>query len=159
MINAETRKVLAAEAKELYDQDFDWCTIEPDIENFLLWHITMLGPDDKSSPYHDGAFMFELFFNTHYPRTPPKIQFLTKTYHPSIKQDTGEICQEALTNLWNSGTMKRCVLSVIEFTRNLFSNVERLDDSVVEFEIENEVKTNYAKFSETAKEYTLKYAL
>ena len=42
-------------------------------------------------------FAFQLDFPDTYPFKAPKITVLSKTYHPNIKQDTGEICDAILT--------------------------------------------------------------
>lgn len=52
-----------------------------------------MGPDD--SPYVGGVFFLNIHFPTDYPFKPPKINFVTRIYHPNINQN-GAICLDIL---------------------------------------------------------------
>ena len=58
------------------------------------WHVVISGP--KDSPYESGKFTVSIDFTDNYPFKCPKLLFVTKVYHPNIKTDTGEICQQAI---------------------------------------------------------------
>ena len=61
------------------------------------WDVVIQGPD--STPFYGGKFKVQLDF-LGYPFKPPKINFKTKIYHPNVKQDTGEICMQAIESAW-----------------------------------------------------------
>ena len=63
----------------------------------------MSGP--KNTPYENGIFLLCMDMTDNYPFKPPKARFQTKVYHPNIKLDTGEICDQVFTNDWKP-TMK-----------------------------------------------------
>lgn len=59
-------------------------------DNMAIWKVFIDGP--LESPFTGGTFQVEINFEENYPFKAPKVRFLTKIYHPGIKQDTGEIC-------------------------------------------------------------------
>ena len=59
-------------------------------ENVVNWNVHLEGP--AGSPYEGGRFTVSIDFSDNYPFKCPKVQFVTKIYHPNVKTDTGEIC-------------------------------------------------------------------
>ena len=57
-----------------------------------------MGPPD--SPYSGGVFFLNITFPTDYPFKPPKVQFITKIYHPNINAN-GSICLDILRDQWS----------------------------------------------------------
>ena len=67
-------------------------------DEITSWHIHIAGP--AGTPYEGGEFVALLDFTDNYPFKCPKVNFVTKVYHPGIKLETGEICMQALQNMW-----------------------------------------------------------
>jgi len=65
------------------------------------------------TPFFGGVFKMRLVLPSDYPNTPPKGFFLTKIFHPNIRQPSGEICVNTLKKDWQSAHGLRHVLMVI----------------------------------------------
>lgn len=61
-----------------------------------LTHLrgTIVGP--KDSPYEGGVFHVDIRIGEQYPFAPPKMQFITKVWHPNVSSQTGAICLDIL---------------------------------------------------------------
>ena len=82
---------------ELFDQN-----------DFYKWKITSLGP--KDTPYADGIFFIKVEFPKDYPNSAPRINFLTRFYHPNVHFVDGYVCVNFL-NHWNESTNVREILT------------------------------------------------
>lgn len=51
---------------------------------------TINGP--SGTPYENGVFDVDIFIGGEYPFVPPKMQFITKIWHPNVSSQTGAIC-------------------------------------------------------------------
>ena len=123
------------------------CSAGPvDQKDHYHWQATIMGPED--SPYSGGVF----FLTVDYPFKPPKINFVTRIYHPNINAN-GSICLDILKDQWSPAlTISKVLLSI----SSLLTDANP-DDPLVP-EIAQLYKTNRAKFEATAKEWTKKYA-
>jgi len=111
----------------------------------------LTGPDGTA--YEGGAFQLDLKFPTEYPFKPPKIKFETKVYHPNIKTDTGEICNDVLVSNWSPTLNVRYVYTTLhELLKS--PNV----DHPLEPEIAQEFASDRATFDKKAKEMVDKHA-
>ncbi|KAJ8605383.1 hypothetical protein CTAYLR_002395 [Chrysophaeum taylorii] len=72
----------------------------------------LTGPDE--TPYAGGVFTIELKLPAEYPFKAPQVKFLTKIYHPNIKTDTGEICNDVLVARWGPTLNIRYTLETIQ---------------------------------------------
>ena len=86
-------------------------------DNLTNWNATVIGPAD--TPYEGGKFIVNIDFSDNYPFKAPKVHFKTKIFHPNIKQDTGEICAQAIENNWVPTLNARYVIeSLVTLLKN-----------------------------------------
>jgi ubiquitin-conjugating enzyme E2 D len=140
--------------KELTDLQRDPpsnCSAGPKGDDLFRWEGVILGPSD--SPYAGGVFKLEILFPVDYPFKPPKLQFITKIYHPNINP-SGLICLDILKQQWSPAlTISKVLLSVTSLLTD-----PNPDDPFVP-EIADLLKRNKALYESNARAYTLKYAL
>jgi ubiquitin-conjugating enzyme (huntingtin interacting protein 2) len=62
---------------------------------------TINGPE--GTPYEGGVFDVDILIPKQYPFEPPKMQFITRIWHPNISSQTGAICLVSIiiSVLWN----------------------------------------------------------
>merc|ERR1712159_365666 len=119
-------------------------------DKMFQWQATIMGPPD--SPYTGGVFFLQINFPPDYPFKPPKVKFLTKIYHPNINSQGG-ICLDILKDQWSPAlTISKVLLSICSLLTD-----PNPDDPLVT-DIAALYKTNRAKYVETAKSWTTKFA-
>lgn len=127
------------------------CSAGPIDDDLFHWQATILGPSD--SPYASGAFFLKIDFPPNYPYKPPKVTFVTRIYHPNINAH-GNICVDILKDGWSPIlTVPKILLSISSLLTD-----PNPDDPLVP-EIAQVYKENKAKFEQTAREWTRKYAV
>lgn len=119
--------------------------------NIKKWIVEMIGPED--SPYYGGKFKLIFNFPDNYPFKPPDVKFETTIYHPNIKLDTGEICQDIFASSWQPTQKVAEILEKIGSMLKTPSNVSPLEP-----EIAKEFVNNKDAFEKKAMEYTKKFA-
>ena len=147
-----TPKRLENEFKLISKDSVCGCTVLLENENDLKnWTILMLAPE--STPYEGGVFKLKFTFPDNYPFKAPDVKFTTTIYHPNIKTDTGEICQDVFASSW-APTQK-----VADILEKIVSMLRQPSTSTpLEPEICNEYTNNINLFNQKAKEFTQKYA-
>jgi ubiquitin-conjugating enzyme E2 D/E len=140
--------------KELTDLGRDppsSCSAGPQGDDLFQWQATIMGPGD--SPYTGGVFFLQIQFPTDYPFKPPKVHFTTRIYHPNINAN-GSICLDILRDQWSPAlTISKVLLSICSMLTD-----PNPDDPLVP-EIAHVYKTDRAKYEQTAREWTRKYAV
>lgn len=119
-------------------------------DDMFHWQATIMGPGE--SPYAGGVFLVSIHFPPDYPFKPPKVNFQTKVYHPNINSN-GAICLDILKEQWSPAlTVSKVLLSICSLLTD-----PNPDDPLVP-EIANIYKQDRAKYEDTARSWTQKYA-
>jgi len=150
--NSTANRRLMSEFKQLSTDTICDSTVLLEKEDDLNhWLVLMQGP--KDTPYEGGVFKLKFNFPDNYPFKAPDVKFMTTVYHPNIKRDTGDICQDVFASSW-APTQK-----VSDILTKIVSMLKEPQTSTpLETDICNEYVTNRNQFNKNAKEYTTKYA-
>jgi ubiquitin-protein ligase len=121
-------KRLQSEYKQLLKEPNYFYSVEPDMNNFLVWNVLIIGPPD--SPFEGGLFNCQFKFTQAYPNKPPEFKFLTPFLHPNIYPD-GRVCisilhegkdqwgYEDITERWSpSQSVNSVIMSIISMIMN-----------------------------------------
>jgi ubiquitin-conjugating enzyme E2 D/E len=140
--------------KEISDLNRDApenCSAGPRGNDMYTWDAMIVGPTD--SPYQGGMFRLEIHFPSDYPFKPPKVIFQTKIYHPNVSSN-GNICLDILKDSWSPAlTIGKVLLSIC----SLLTDANPKDPLMPD--IADQYIRDRPAFDETAKEWTLRYAL
>ena len=148
---AQALKRIQKELTEFNKEEPEGFTAGPvDESDMFKWEASLVGPEN--SPYEGGTFQLSMEFPKDFPFKPPKVEFTTKVYHPNVKS-TGTICLDILKDAWSPDISVSKILLAIQ---NLLINPNI--DHPLEPEIAKQYTDDRAKYDETAKEWTEKYA-
>ena len=148
---AQALKRIQKELIEFNKEEPEGFTARPvDDSDMFKWEASLVGPEN--SPYEGGTFQLSMEFPKDFPFRPPKVEFTTKVYHPNVKS-TGTICLDILKDAWSPDISVSKILLAIQ---NLLINPNI--DHPLEPEIAKQYTDDRAKYDETAKEWTEKYA-
>lgn len=135
----------------LAKQPLEFC---PEIElvndDIFHWECRIAGP--PHSPYQGGHFRVKLEFPAQYPFKPPKLRFLTKTYHPSVQLESGDVCQDVVGQWGPTLNAKHC----LEVLYSMLQSPE--SDHPLEESIATQLREKPKDFEKTAKKYTKEFA-
>ena len=123
-------------------------------DNLENLEATIEGQPD--TPYAGGEFKLSITIPQKYPNVPPVIKFKTQIYHPNIDR-SGRICLDSLkaqpAGTWSPTLALENVLIQIQCLMAQPNPTDPLD-----VEIAQQFSENNAKYIETAKSWTAKYA-
>ena len=118
-----------------------------------LQHFEGLVSGPADSPYAGGLFSIDIRLPSDYPFEPPKMQFITKVWHPNVSSITGAICLDILTKEWSPAfSIRTTLLSILA----LLTAPE--PDDPQDAQVAQQYTTNPMAFTLKAKEWTQKYA-
>mmetsp|Transcript_6651 Transcript_6651/g.17024 ORF Transcript_6651/g.17024 Transcript_6651/m.17024 type:complete len:148 (+) Transcript_6651:155-598(+) len=141
-------------SKELHDLGKDppaSCSASTVGDDVFHWQVTITGPPE--SAYAGGVFFLNIRFPTDYPFKPPKVNFLTRVFHPNINLN-GSICLDILDGQWSPAlTISKVILSICSLLTE-----PNADDPLVP-DIAQLCKYDWAQYEQTAREWTRKYAM
>lgn len=121
-------------------------------DNIFLWNATIMGPE--GTPYAGGLFYLKISFPPSYPFAPPKLQFVTKVYHPNINE-SGGICLDILKpEAWSPALgIGQVLLSVCSLLPQ-----PNADDPLVP-EAAKLYKLNPEKYNQTVRDWVRRFAM
>lgn len=124
---------------------------EPLKDDLYNWIGIIHGPPD--TPYENGIFKLEIKFGDKYPHKPPKINFITKIYHPNINSGGG-ICLDILSSQWSPVlTVQQILLSISSLMA-----APNPDDPLVS-SIAKVYREDRDTYNKTVREWTERYAM
>ena len=147
-----TTKRLKFEIKGLQNAKLPQISAGPkNDDNITEWSGIILGP--KESPYDGGVFKLNINFPPDYPFKPPKVEFVTKIYHPNINS-RGSICLDILKTQWSPAlTISKVLLSISSLL------MDPNPDDPLEPEIAQVYKNDRQKYNENVKKWVKQYAV
>ncbi|KAH9574962.1 hypothetical protein CY35_01G087700 [Sphagnum magellanicum] len=99
LVEFERDKSLSGVSIQIYDDDL------------TRMRGTISGP--VGTPYEGGIFTVDIQLPSAYPFEPPKMQFITKVWHPNVSSQNGAICLDILKDQWSPAlTLKTALLSL-----------------------------------------------
>ncbi|KAH0362627.1 hypothetical protein KCU65_g7918, partial [Aureobasidium melanogenum] len=145
-----TLKRIAAELASLQRDTAETGLLRPiDAEDTMHWVARIGGP--QSSPYAQGTFDVEIAFEEDYPRSPPRITFLTPLFHPNVSEK-GEIrLAEFDKTQWSPAITIRTLLISLQA---MLSDPNSLESCILNEEAAALYLQDPAEFSKKARLWT-----
>lgn len=69
-------------------------------DDLFRWQGTVTGP--PGSVYDGLTYRISLTFAPTYPYTAPKVEFVTRCFHPNVDEEHGAICLDILKDKWSA---------------------------------------------------------
>lgn len=122
--------------------------MDGDINN---WKVAFEGT--PCSPYEDGIFQLKVNLPDSFPSERPYLYFITKMFHPNIRQSDGLVSLNLMYQWIQSRTIEEVIFGFIEVMDN-----PRVGSGYGE-EPQQLLAKDRDKFFEKVEEYTYKYAM
>ena len=85
-------------------------------DNNLIWKVVFDGPE--ATAYEDGIFTLKFVFPNNYPTGGPEALFMTKMFHPNVREGDQHVCINLLNSWTPSRTIEDVILGIIEIMIN-----------------------------------------
>ncbi len=115
------------------------------------WKVVFKG--SKSSPYEDGYFILEFLFKSNFPKKGPEARFITKMFHPNVKEDNGHVCISILNSWDENMSIENVLYGIIELMDNPNASGGYSNDAT------SLLKKNPDEYYKKVAEYTYAYAM
>lgn len=150
--SSSTLKVIQRQLAQIRDdKSLEYLSIHfPFIDDISEWIVTVSGPPETG--YEGGIFRTRILFTDDYPVKPPRVEFLTKIYHPSVGFD-GSICL-GLINQWQPGINVAQILLMIYVMLT-----DPLAEEALVSDILKLYQDNTALYTKKAQEWTSRFAI
>lgn len=118
--------------------------------NELIWKVVFDGPEETA--YEDGIFTLKFVFPNNYPEKGPEALFITKMFHPNVREGDQHVCINLL-NFWDpQRTIEDVVLGIFDILINPSTS------GAYDNEATNLLKEDNDKYYDKVEEYTYKFA-
>ena len=119
-----------------------------DINN---WRVAFEG--SPCSPYEDGIFQVKVNLPSNFPNERPYLYFITKMFHPNVRQRDGLVSLNLMYEWVSSRTIEEVLFGFIEVMDNPRTGVGYGEEPQQLLEQDRD------KFFEKVEEYTYQYAM
>ena len=82
----------------------------------LEWKVVFDGPE--ASAYEDWIFTIKFKFPQNYPTNGPEALFITKMFHPNVRESDQHVCINLLNSWISQRTMEDVILGIIDIMIN-----------------------------------------
>ncbi|KAJ2902162.1 uncharacterized protein MKZ38_000960 [Zalerion maritima] len=107
---ATVSKILLNEISNMVVKPHPYMDVYVSESRMSFWKVVMQGPPE--SPYEKGTFELQVEIGSEFPRSPPKIKFITPLQHPNIGRH-GRICHPMFDREWSPNMSVRQMMEQI----------------------------------------------
>ncbi|XP_060569349.1 uncharacterized protein LOC132727783 [Ruditapes philippinarum] len=149
--NSWRHRRLRSELKTLKSDPPEGIRAEPLDRHCCHWQASITGP--QGSPYEGGLFLLYLQIPDSYPMRPPKVQFITKIFHPNISRH-GDVGLDSIHYNWSLAlTISKVLISIQSLLTDPYCDV------CMEPAIGSLYSKNRQEFDRISRLWTWKYAM
>ena len=84
--------------------------------NDLIWKVVFDGPEETA--YEDGIFTLKFIFPNDYPTKGPEALFITKMFHPNVREGDQHVCINLLNSWVSNRTIEDVLLGIFDIMNN-----------------------------------------
>lgn len=125
--------------------------VERIANNDLEWKIVFDGPEE--TPYEDGIFTLKLKFPKNYPKSGPEAIFITKMFHPNIRESDQHVCISLLSSWDKMTTVEFIIFGIFEIIMD-----PKVEGAYPDNEATKLLKENNEAYFDKVEEYVYNYA-